>query len=131
MARWMPTWSLEELEKCRAQLFKHVTVPTVEQRYTTFGGVPRFVLERQDFTLKLLLQGLDRDYAYRLMHLDLADARSDVRHNLAHAQVITTPSMYSDLTGCILVASQCSFCSRPHVCGDLSIGLATSLPWSA
>ncbi len=80
-------WSLEELEKCRAVLYPSVTPAEVEERYTQFGGVVRFVLEKLSYSFEELLQGLSREDAHRLLHLNMEDARSDVRHSLAHAQV--------------------------------------------
>ena len=80
-------WSLEELEKCRAVLYPLVPANMVEERYTQFGGVVRFVLEKLSYSFEELLQGLSREDAHRLLHLNMEDARSDVRHSLAHAQV--------------------------------------------
>lgn len=96
---WLPVWSLEELEKCRAELFKHVTPATMRHRYTQFGGVPRAVLQQLEFTFQELLQKLTKGAAERLLVLDMAEARSDVRHSLVHAQVGSMPWPTSVLRG--------------------------------
>lgn len=84
-------WSLEELEKCRAELYPAVHPDVMKKRYTEFGGVVRYVLEQQDFLFKDLLQRLTRGAADELLHLDLENARSQVAHSLAHAQVSNLP----------------------------------------
>jgi hypothetical protein len=87
---WLPVWSLEEMETCRAELYSWVGACTMKDRYTYFGGVVRFVLAKPTFPFAKLMQKLSRADADRLIHLDMEDARSDVRHSLAHAQVSST-----------------------------------------
>jgi hypothetical protein len=84
---WLPVWSLEEMESCRAKLYTWVDQDTMKDRFTHFGGVVRFVLAKPTYPFAKLMQKLSRADADRLIHLDMENARSDVRHSLAHAQV--------------------------------------------
>jgi hypothetical protein len=43
---YMPVWTLDELEQCRAQLYPQVPAGMLGSLFAIVGGVPRFVLER-------------------------------------------------------------------------------------
>lgn len=97
-------------------LYPSVPPAVVKERYTSFGGVVRFVLEKRSYSFKKLLQGLDREAAHRLLHLNMEDARSDVRHSLAHAQV---SNLLCWMPGATMAASYslgCSVHSSGSVC---------------
>lgn len=84
---WLPVWSLEEMERCRAELYDWVDRDTMRDRYTHFGGVVRFVLAKPTYPFANLMRKLSRAEADRLIRSGLEDVRSDVYYSLAHAQV--------------------------------------------
>ncbi|CAG8825290.1 24523_t:CDS:1, partial [Dentiscutata erythropus] len=44
--RFMPVWSWNEINECRIGMFNHLEVAKVEDLYSHWGGVPRFILEK-------------------------------------------------------------------------------------
>ena len=90
--RYMPIWTMDEIEKCRQLLFPTVERTTAEERFSKWGGVPRFVLQfaHDDAQQELLDQAIgsvDLDVisnaigkteagdaaAHRLIHMSVAD----------------------------------------------------------
>ena len=47
---FMPVWTLEELEACRAKLFSTLTAGRVKELFQVWGGIPRKVLQEGDPT---------------------------------------------------------------------------------
>lgn len=43
---FMPVWTMEELEMCRAALFKRLPASRVAKLFSVWGGIPREVLQR-------------------------------------------------------------------------------------
>ncbi|RHZ55278.1 hypothetical protein Glove_417g36 [Diversispora epigaea] len=55
--RYMPIWSLEEIETCRKRIFNDLEPKKVNDLFSKWGGIPRFVLEKtQDSTQQQLLE---------------------------------------------------------------------------
>jgi hypothetical protein len=61
---YMPVWTLEELERCRAQLYPQVSADLLESLFTVVGGVPRFVLEEASSLLaqKIPRANMEREF---------------------------------------------------------------------
>ena len=49
-AKYMPVWSLEELELFRVRCYPNITAAILQQRYSLIGGKPRLIFgpERYD-----------------------------------------------------------------------------------
>ncbi|RHZ52103.1 hypothetical protein Glove_465g31 [Diversispora epigaea] len=55
--RYMPIWSLEEIETYRKTIFNHLKSEKVDDLFSKWGGIPRFVLEKsQDISQQQLLE---------------------------------------------------------------------------
>jgi len=44
--RFMPVWSWNEVNECRIGMFNHLEEAKVEDLYSRWGGIPRFILEK-------------------------------------------------------------------------------------
>ena len=97
---YMPVWTLEELEQCRAWLYPKVSADLLADLFGTAGGIPRFVLKEasallargeapdsvasqlRDFVLNRLGQCSSLDSL--LSHVGDLNAPDDVSHVLLH-----------------------------------------------
>ncbi|KAJ3254311.1 hypothetical protein HK103_007282 [Boothiomyces macroporosus] len=88
--RYMPVWSEEEIELCRAVLFSNLPQTEVKSLYDRWGGIPRYVLENA----RNMIQQRDLDDAITAFDLDWlvkaignAEASEAATHRLIHLHV--------------------------------------------
>ena len=104
--RYMPIWSYEEIELCRAALFDHLLSAEVKSLYGKWGGIPRYVLENankplQQSKLDNAIMAVDLDLlvkaignreasdsaTHRLLHLNVADDFGTIHYMFASEYV--------------------------------------------
>lgn len=86
--RFMPIWSIEEMEGLRQLSFANITQSTMEELFNKWGGVPRFVLQLWDDnpTQESLLPAVNSADVRHLLTVigkDMA-ADTDTSHMVAH-----------------------------------------------
>jgi len=87
---YMPTWSLQELQACRAQLYSTVAADTAAERYSWLGGSIRHVLVKTDTDpQQVVLSAVQKQSAKQLVYaINKAFTwASDFSHTLGHFQV--------------------------------------------
>ena len=91
LLRHMPTWSWKEIQAARQHIFSRQPEADVASRYSRWGGIPRFVLQKTDAANQdLLTEALnscslsDLDLTSSMTNLNTA---SKVSHRLLHLTV--------------------------------------------
>jgi hypothetical protein len=104
--RYMPTWSLEEIEICRQKLFNHLVSDDVKNLFGKWGGIPCYVLKNakkpaQQRKLDNAITAVDLNVlvkavgnpesldsaTHHLIHLNVADDFCTVHNVFASAYV--------------------------------------------
>lgn len=88
--RYMPIWSLEEIQRCREQIYNQQSEAETKSLFDRWGGIPRFVLEyANDVSQQELL-----DDAIKGVNLDSLieavgnpEALDEATHRLIHLHV--------------------------------------------
>ncbi|CAB4425352.1 unnamed protein product [Rhizophagus irregularis] len=84
--RYMPVWSWNEINKCRADIFTHLSENKVRELYIKWGGIPRYILK--DVHTKGIQKQLDRaintcnESIFRYIGEDVT--KDDISHKLIH-----------------------------------------------
>ena len=85
---YLDIWRLPEIEKCRQELYPHVTAAQAALRYTDFGGTIRLVLAKVDYTFAQLKAEVGAESVAALINMDLLGFRDKkISHSLAHIHV--------------------------------------------
>ena len=89
MVRYMPVWTWEEIQAARQLIFSDQHETDVVSRFSRWGGIPRFVLQKTDAADQALLE----DAMYKCSLHELASSMTDpssasrVSHRLLHLTV--------------------------------------------
>ncbi|CAG8634815.1 15358_t:CDS:2 [Funneliformis caledonium] len=83
--RYMPVWTLEEIEVCRSNVFKNIDKITVEKMYNMWGGIPRYVLELTDDDSQAELEHAINNVNNNILYF-VGESEGDIcsSHKLAH-----------------------------------------------
>jgi hypothetical protein len=87
---YMPTWSLEELEACRQQLYPDVPADTAAERFSWLGGTIRHVLVKVDTDHQQMMRAAVHKGNARDLVRAIGEAishESNFSHTLGHFQV--------------------------------------------
>ncbi|RIB06688.1 hypothetical protein C2G38_2115523 [Gigaspora rosea] len=84
--RFMPIWSWNEINECRIGMFNHLEIAKVEDLYSCWGGIPRFVLENALYSSQQnqLEEAISKcnnrllDFVGEINHAD------DISHRIVH-----------------------------------------------
>ncbi|CAG8840757.1 22424_t:CDS:2, partial [Gigaspora margarita] len=84
--RFMPVWSWNEINECRIGMFNHLEEVKVEDLYSRWGGIPRFVLEKaQDSSQqKHIEDAISKSDGRLLNFVGEIDHADDISHRLIH-----------------------------------------------
>lgn len=108
----MPTWSLQEMQACREQLYSDVTPDTAAQRYSWLGGSIRHVLVKTGASPEqLVLPAVQKQSAEDLV--------------FAVSQASTWESDFSHTMGHFKVCQAVCACGHPH--SDAAAGRSSSM----
>ena len=94
----MPTWTYDELQKCRTLSFQQVAANQVKALYNLWGGIPRYVLQYADNKLEQnQLQAAIDSANLQLVRdsVGLTAANDNISHRLIH---IIPSADYTDST---------------------------------
>ncbi|RHZ85215.1 hypothetical protein Glove_69g70 [Diversispora epigaea] len=90
--RYMPVWSPEEIEACRVRIFDRLDKAKVEDLFSKWGGIPRFILEKaQDSIQQLLLEeAIVKNSNPKIFNfVGEIDHADDISHRLIHIHTNT------------------------------------------
>ena len=92
MKVYMPTWTFEELEICRQELFPEVSMEQMERLFRIWGGIPRTVLQRANRDPSVLKDEMES--ALSVCNLEVCvhavgemNSDKDVSHRCLHVVV--------------------------------------------
>lgn len=89
LLRHMPTWSWEEMQAARQHIFSSQPEADVASRYSRWGGIPRFVLQKTDAADQALLQKALNDCSLGDLTSSMTglSCASKISHRLLHLTV--------------------------------------------
>jgi hypothetical protein len=96
--RWMPVWTLSEIELCRSACYPTLSQNTVQQLFDNWGGIPRYVLEKANDPeeQRSLERAIGKADLKTLTHtIGETDGPDDVSHKLVHI-VVHSDGRYDD-----------------------------------
>ncbi|CAG8701888.1 2263_t:CDS:1, partial [Funneliformis caledonium] len=84
--RFMPVWSWNEVNECRIGMFNHLEEAKVEDLYSRWGGIPRFILEKSlDSSQQNHLEDAISKSNWKLFEfVGEIDHANDVSHRIIH-----------------------------------------------
>ncbi|CAG8500197.1 1494_t:CDS:2, partial [Ambispora leptoticha] len=84
--RYMPVWSWDEVNECKSGMFSHLDDNKIEDLFSIWGGIPRFVLEKAlDFSQQRRLEdAIDRSDERLFQFVGELDHDQDTSHKLIH-----------------------------------------------
>ncbi|CAG8779222.1 17223_t:CDS:2 [Gigaspora margarita] len=84
--RFMPVWSWNEINECRIGMFNHLEVEKVEDLYSCWGGIPRFILEKalDSSQQNHLEDAISKCNARLLEFVGEIDHADDISHRIIH-----------------------------------------------
>ena len=85
----MPTWSWEEIQAARQHIFSSQPAADVASRYSRWGGIPRFVLQKTDAADQALLQKALNECSLGDLTNSMSNlsSGSKISHRLLHVTV--------------------------------------------
>ncbi|GBC04353.1 hypothetical protein RclHR1_05630010 [Rhizophagus clarus] len=83
---FMPVWSWEEIDECRAKFFDHLSKERVLELYQKWGGVPRYILESANNpdTLNELEKAIELCDVSMLKYIGGSDSTDIISHKIVH-----------------------------------------------
>ncbi|CAG8822376.1 1847_t:CDS:2, partial [Gigaspora rosea] len=84
--RFMPIWSWNEINECRIGMFNHLEIAKVEDLYSRWGGIPRFVLENALYSSQQnqLEEAISKCNNRLLDFVGEIDHTDDISHRIVH-----------------------------------------------
>src|SRR5205823_14709611 len=82
----MPVWSLDEIHTCRNKMFTNITIANVDKLFASWGGIPRFVLEKADDYVQQqkLIKGVESCTDKIFDCIGGHDASPEISHAIIH-----------------------------------------------
>ncbi|RIB06689.1 hypothetical protein C2G38_2007195 [Gigaspora rosea] len=84
--RFMPAWSWNEINECRIGIFNHLEIAKVEDLYSRWGGIPRFVFEKalDSSQQNHLEEAINKCNTRLLDFVGEIDHADDISHRIVH-----------------------------------------------
>ncbi|PKY41943.1 hypothetical protein RhiirA4_540004 [Rhizophagus irregularis] len=84
--RYMPVWSLDEINTCRTKIFTDISEEKVRELYLKWGGIPRYILEGATNlnTQKQLKKAITKCNESILSFIGEDDANDEISHKIIH-----------------------------------------------
>ncbi|RHZ77618.1 hypothetical protein Glove_174g112 [Diversispora epigaea] len=82
--RYMPIWSWEEIEICKKRIFNDLELKKVDDLFSRWGGIPRFVLEKAQDSIQqqLLEEAIIKNSNKELFKYDMSNKLFHIHTNI-------------------------------------------------